>query len=175
MARYRDIRRGARLNQALTNYQAYLARPISSTLPTYKPRAASVELQIKPFGIELPSGALARVTGNATWETIHTVSGVSAATSVAAAGASSREIRGFQPARVTWFRFATKSVEPATSKYTSQAYRKYKGDRFSMPFGQNLGTDREFDVADKIRTALKGATGFAVNRVSFTPERIRND
>jgi hypothetical protein len=174
MGRMRDIRRGARLNEALTNYKAYLGRSISTALPTYSARPPAVPLQIQPFGLEMPSGSLARVNGNETWSTINAATGVEAATNVAVAGANAKELRGFRPARITWFRNSTKTVRTGTSKFTLQNYRKYEGDSFSMPFGQKTGTDREFDVADKLKTALKAIPGFVVNRVSISPEMIRS-
>lgn len=175
MSRFSDIRRGARLNEALTNYQAYLARPVSTALPTYKARPAVIPLEITPFGFALPASTFARVNGNASWLTINAVPEVAAATEVKAASSNAGELSGFTPARVVWFRNATKTVSTETSKFTGQRYRKYEGERLSMPFGQKNGTDREFVVGQSIKSALKSITTFAVNSVSITPERNRGD
>lgn len=175
MGRFRDVRRGARLNEALTNYQAYLARSVSTALPNYKAKANPIALQITPFGFDLPTGSFARVNGNEGWATVNGMAGVTNATTVAPAGANANQIRGFRPARVTWFRSTTKSVTNEQSRYTLQTYRKYTGDRFSMPFGQRADTDREFEVADKIKTALKSDPAYVISRVSITPEMMRSN
>lgn len=171
--RFSDIKRAARLSEALTGYKAYLDRPVSTTLPTYKARPNPVALQISPFGFALPTGSFARVNGNPSWTTINAVAGIAGATSVAVATTNAGEINGFTPARVIWFRNATKTVTQGDSKFTNQPYRKYEGERLSMPFGQLNAADREFGVGNSIKTALKAVTGFAVNRVSITPERNR--
>ena len=170
--RYSDIKRAAKLSAALTAYQAYLAKPPSPTLGAYTPRPNPKALMVTPFGLTLPTDTLALVSANEPSFTrlgsvIGTKGGVAEATEKASL------IVGFSPARVVTFENATKSATSATSKITNQAYRKYAGDRFSCPFGQKATGDKEIDVGNQIKSALRARPSLEVNRVSLTPERQR--
>lgn len=170
--RFSDIKRAAKLSSALTAYQAYLAKPPSTTLGTYTPRENPVYLQVTPFGLTLPTGTFALVSGNQKGFT-RLGTAITSLGEVVAATSNAKPIVAFSPARVITFENATKTATTATSKFTSQAYRKYAGDQFSCPFGQKAAGDKEIDVGNEIKSALKARTGLEVNRISLTPERQR--
>lgn len=172
--RFSDIRRAAKLNAALTAYQAYLAKPPSTTLPTYKPRPDQVSLGIAPFGLTLGTGETALVSAaQASFTALSTE--IQKEASCAASTADSKKLIGFRPARISVFQNATKGTpSTATSKFTGQVYRVYAGDRFACPFGAKATTDKEIDTARKLIGGFKARTGFETNRVSVTPERQYN-
>lgn len=169
--RFSDIRRAAKLNAALTAYQAYLAKPPSTTLPTYKPRPDQISLGITPFGLAMGASETALVSAaEASFNALGTE--IAKEASCAASTADSKKLIGFRPARISVFQNATKGTpSTATSKFTGQVYRVYAGDRFACPFGAKAGTDKEIDTAKKLIAAFKARTAFEVNRVSVTPER----
>lgn len=172
--RFSDIRRAAKLNAALTAYQAYLAKPPSTTLPTYKARPDQVSLGVSPFGLTLATGTNALVrAAEASFSALGTE--IAKEASCAAATADSTKLIGFRPARITVFQNATKPAPTlGTSKFTGLPYRVYAGDRFACPFGAKTGTDKEIDTSNKLIAAFKARTAFEINRVSVTPERQYN-
>jgi hypothetical protein len=172
--RFSDIRRAARLNAALTAYQAYLAKPPSTTLPTYKPRPEQVSVGVAPFGLTLGADETALVrAAKASFETLKTV--IQAEASCTTTITDSKKLIGFRPARISVFQNATKGTPSTeTSKFTGQAYRVYDGERFACPFGAKAATNKEIDTAKKLIAAFKARTGFEINRVSVTPERQYN-
>lgn len=173
--RFSDLRRGAKLAAAFTAYQAYLAKPPSTTLPTYKARPDQVALKVTPFGIKMETSKGALVYGGEP-----SVSGIQTElakyASCEAADANAIKIAGFRAARVRVFQNTSKPAPTSeTSKFTGQLYRKYDGESFALPFGAKASTNLEIDTGREIIAGFKARPSFKINRVSVSPERQKSN
>lgn len=173
--RFSDLRRGAKLAAAFTAYQAYLAKPPSTTLPAYKARPDQVALKVTPFGIKMGTNEGALVYGGEpSVAGIRTV--ITTYASCADSDANSIKLAGFRAARVRVFQNTAKPAPTSeTSKFTGQLYRKYEGDSFALPFGAKAAADLEIDTGRALIAGLKARTAFKINRVSVSPERQKSN
>jgi len=177
--RYSRIREGARLNTALTNYIQYL-----QTLGTRDPqlnsqgaRGATQQVFWHPFGILFTATEVYPSRVNPASYTLLApyINGAGTGASVAnvLGGDALVEEKGARPARVVWFRNATRAVAVARSEVTNMQYLKYNGDRDSCPFGANTEADNEIDAFNQIKGAILEATANnEINRVSLQRERM---
>ena len=175
-SRYSDIRRGAQLNEDLNNYINYLSTPRTPNVGGGTPRGAQRQLFLTPFGQDIETDQVVQVQANAdsyTALSAYIVSGNGAAVDTAVGTKTIANLKGFRPARVVWFRNATRSVTVARSEVTNRQYLKYAGDRASCPFGRATATDDQMDVFNAIKAdILTNNASLEVNRVSLTREKI---
>lgn len=176
MSRYSDIRRGAQLNQDLTNYIAYLQNPRTPNVNSRGARGQQVQLFTTPFGQDLETDQTVRVRAKSTSFTAlqtYLVVGNGAEVATTAGAKTVVNVAGYKPARVVWFRNATRSVSIGRSGVTNRQYLKYEGATASCPFGRAAATDDQIDVFNAIKSdILTGNPTLAVNRVSLTIEKI---
>jgi hypothetical protein len=175
--RYSRILQGAQLNTALTAYIAHLQQPRTRNVGTRGARPDSKFVYVTPFGLDLPTGQVARVN-NATegytalagrvnaagtgGEVVDTLGSLNVAT-----------IGRFNPARVVWFRNATRATTVVRSDVTNLQYLKYAGDRSSCAFGRKTATDNEYDVFGQIKSGIRTATPtLEINRITLTREKF---
>jgi hypothetical protein len=79
----------------------------------------------------------------------------------------------FRPARVVWFRNATRSVSVATSDITGTRYLKYAGQSSACAFGRGSENDDMVDVFNNIKDEIFSRNpSLEVNRISLTREQI---
>lgn len=165
--RFSRIREAAYLNQAVDNYVQWLQT--AATRPRNVgggvDRPPSVELAIEPFGFTVAVGTAVRGTATTAARTQMSAA-VGTYAAPAGGGITLQRIPGYKAARVSLF-IGTGNSTVATSEITGLRYLKYGGSSFSHPFGQNVGTDLEYDVFTAIRTALAGSN----RRISYTPEQ----
>lgn len=154
--RYSDIRRGGRLNAALTAYTNYL-QTAATRVPgvgTGTARPPQVDLAIVPFNADVATGDfwLARVS-----EPARALMGSAVATRAQATSTTvaANRIPGYKPAKIVMFAGSGTSTV-ATSAITGQRYLRYAGQTYSHPFGRATGTDREQEEYNAIRAALEG-------------------
>lgn len=175
-SRYSRIRQGAQLNNALTNYIAYLQTPRTPNLNSQGARDLTKTVYIAPFKVDIGATEVASAKMNPTHFTR-----LGARVNAAGTGAAVDENLGsnsvvalpkFRSARVVLFHNATRSVTVATSEVTNSRYLRYAGDRFSCPFGRNLENDDEGDAFLGIKSAVVAAETGAVVRVSWTREQL---
>ena len=175
-SRYSDIRRGAQLAEDLNNYINYLQTPRTPNVGGGTPRAAQQTVYLTPFGMDIDIAE--RVEANVSQDSFTALSSFIAAGNGAELDTtlgSNTVIRlgKFRPARVVWFRNASKVTTVARSAVTNRQYLKYAGDRDSCPFGRATATDDQIDVFNAIRAdILTNNASLEVNRVSLTRERI---
>lgn len=178
--RYSNILQSARLRQAADRYIEYLQGTLTrpSRVGTQGAREATQPIYVYPFGFDLGANQVLRGYVNPSHYAdlstyINGVTGVSSSDTLGTDEVAN--ISGFSPARVVWFRNATRSVTVATSDITGLEYLKYNGDRSSCPFGRDdaASTSDMYDAFQEIKGQLLGLTGFEVNRVSLTRERLR--
>ena len=174
--RYSRIREAGQLNAALTNYIQYLTQPRDRNIGTRGARPPSQSIYVTPFGFDVATDEVVRVRNSQ--------DGYSAlATRINAAGTGAEVLNTlgaktlatvgqFTPARVVWFRNATRSVSVERSDVTNLQYLKYDGQRDSCGFGRKTATDNQYDAFDSIKTGILAAnTNLEVNRISLSPEK----
>ncbi len=176
--RYRDIRRGNQLKNALDKYTSYL-QTLGDTPPNLNskgPIGPRVNIEIEPFGLkegEGPNRVLVRA-GAADLQVLAVLfTPDTDAKIVNPASANAVRFDGFRPARVVTFMNPTRVVSIATSKITNNQYLKYQGKSRNCPFGRNADTDELFTSFGKIVTRFH--TQFAnqqVRRISLQVEKV---
>ena len=177
-SRYSNIRQAAQLTQALANLRAYEDRVPNPKVNSQGARDAAKNVYIVPFGTDLETDEVVRVRnsvqGYTALSALINQSGNQGETTDALATKKATVVGGFRPARIVWFRNATRSVTTPISEATKIKYLKYNGDRSSCAFGRGAATDNLYDAFNQIKTTVLGSNpSLAVNRVSLTPERIR--
>lgn len=178
MTRYSDIKRGARLNNQLTNYIQYLSTPRTPNPNSRGARPDQNRVYVVPYGVDLgtsevvgvntPAAGYNRLAANVINTTDTQAEVADALGSKTAVGVS-----GFSPAKLVTFENATRSVTVATSDITQNKYLKYSGTRFACAFGRKTATDDIFDAFAKLKEVCLARTNLEVNRVSLTLERVR--
>lgn len=173
--RYSRIREAGQLNLALTNYIQYLTQPRERNVGTRGARPESRKVYVQPFGFDIPTDEIAEVNNSVDgYNALNAeINGAAGAEVQPGRGSlASALVGGFTPARVVWFRNATRSTSVVRSQVTNLQYLKYAGDRFSCAFGRKAAGDDEHDAFREIKTALVNPA-FAVNRVSLSREKYR--
>jgi hypothetical protein len=177
MTRYSDIRRGAQLNEALTNYVQYLTTPRTPKTNTRGARPAQQQVFVLPYSIDLGTDQVVAVKSptegvNRLVPLINNTTDTQAEVLTAKGSKTPVVIQGFSPARLVTFENTTRSVTVATSDITKSKYLKYAGDRYQCAFGKKAANDDINDAFNILLAAAKARTGLEVNRVSMQPERI---
>lgn len=177
MARYSDIRRGGELKYALDNWVKHMTdyENRESNIGQGKERGTQKTLFVVPFMKDLTLDQVVEVGATADQFAVlkEFIDAADGAEVLDAVGSKTPvTIKGFRPARVTWFRNATKTKTVATSKITKLKYLKYAGTRYASPFGRKSDTSDQLDAYNSIRTGLKAKEGFAVSRVSLVREKF---
>lgn len=174
--RYSDILRGAQLAKDLENYTTYLTTPRDRNVGTGGDRAPQRQLFLTPFGQDIETDELVQVQGSQAGYTAlstYIVAGNGAEVATALGANTVATVPNFRPARIVWFRNATKTKTVVRSKVTNRQYLKYAGDRDSCPFGRATATDDQIDVFNSIKAdILANNNTLEVNRVSLTREKI---
>lgn len=176
-SRYSTIRKAAQLAEALRNLRLYEDTPRQPKLNSRGARKPSKNIYIVPFGRDLETDEVVRVRGSVAGYTalagqINTASTQGEVTDQVGTK-TVVTVSGFRPARVVWFRNATRSVIEKKSDVTKIDYLKYNGDRDSCAFGRKVATDNQYDAFDDIKTVITSSGALVINRVTLTPERIR--
>ncbi|MEL7354054.1 MAG: hypothetical protein AAFN38_21710 [Cyanobacteria bacterium J06560_5] len=174
--RYSDIRRGGQLKIDLDNYINYLTQPRERNVGNGGDRSPQTAVYVTPFGKDLDTDELASVnapqSGYAALNSFLVASNGADLTN-AIGTKTPVEINGYRPAKVVWFRNATKVKTVVRSSVTNRQYLKYEGDRDTCPFGRAAATDDMMDVFLAIKADIKQANStLEVNRISLTRERI---
>lgn len=176
--RYSDIKRAAKLQQALTGYINHLqtagSRP--SKIGTKGARDLSQTVYIEPFtvGIEVDEVVQARCNPTA-FTNLSAAINASTIAKVSATLGSKAVVSfpKFSPARVVLFRNATRNVEVKPSEVTGLQYLKYTGNRFSCPFGATAAIDDQMDAFLDVKARLLAANAAAATkRVSLIREKV---
>lgn len=178
--RYSDVRRGAELNKALTNYASYLQN--ASTRPSKRLQGGTVERSIKkkevsllPFGVDMS-------TENPKFRVQATEKGLSTAGNLQTALATRIDVtpdansirnRNFTPAKVSYFKpNGTRSYKQ--SKITKLYYVAYGGETYTAPFGATSATEEFSTGAAAVRAdVLELDNTLDYRRVSVSSERLR--
>lgn len=177
-SRYATIKRAAQLTESLRNLQIYENTIRPRKVNSRGAREPSKNAYVTPFGTDILTTEVVRVrTSVPGYTALATLINMPDNQAEVADTLGAKEIRtvgGFRPARIIWFRNATRSVITKKSDVTKDDYLKYDGDRDTCPFGRKVIADNQYDAFNAIKTAVLGSNaGLAVNRVSLTPERIR--
>ena len=172
MARWRDIRRGRELQEALQNYENYQSRPLADRTITRRGYSLNKDFGVvKPFGFNLTTDqwyeapVVARSRGIA--ELTSAIGNRWRDGNVLTGTPEFVTRRTYKPAYVSFFKGTGTSVD-ARSRYTQRAYTRRVGDTYGHPFGQLSDTEREGEAVAAITIALNSAN----NNVSFRPEKI---
>ena len=177
--RFSRILGSSRLRPAADRYIQYLSGTLTrpSRVGQGGPRQATQSVYYYPFGLDLPTDQVltAKVDPahyNILAPVINGVTGVEITNGLGAKTLS--PLRGISPARVVWFRNATRSVQVATSTITGLEYLKYNGDRYACPFGRDGATSTAdmYDAFSEIKGDLLSTPGFVISRVSIQRERL---
>ncbi len=177
--RYRDIRRGNQLKNALDKYVTYLQTlgDAPPNIGSKGPIAPRILVEIEPFGLksgQAPIKALVRASGDdyATLGVLFAAETDSKVTVPPTADAIRRD--GFVPARISAFLHPTKTMTPKTSGITGQSYAKYAGKSRRCPFGRNAATDELFTSFALITTRFHAEFGTTneMRRISLQVERM---
>jgi hypothetical protein len=177
-SRYSRIRQAQQLAESLRNLRLYEDTPRQPRVNSRGARDPSKNTYVVPYGLDLETDEVARVRnsvqGYTALATRINQAGTQGAITDALGTKTVRVVGGYRPARLVWFRNATRSVQEKTSDVTKDKYLKYNGDRSSCAFGRNVATDNLYDAFNNIKTAvLQANPTLEVNRVSLTPEVIR--
>lgn len=179
--RYSDVRRGAELNKALTNYASYIQN--AATRPskrlqggTVERRIAKQDVAVRPFSMD-NDATKPKVLVKATEQGIGTGGGLATALSTrldVTLGTDYRIEGGFTPAKVSYFKPSSNTRSYVQSKVTKLYYIKYTGTTYSAPFGAGSDTE-EFETAKALVKAdvLALDPGLDYRRVSISPERVK--
>jgi hypothetical protein len=177
-SRYSNIRQAVQLQAALTALRAHEDRVRTPQINSRGAQGARKNVYVNAFGFTFESTEVLRVRNNsADYTTLSTPinNAATGAKVTDALGSNTVVVRpGFSPARIVWFRNATRSVTPARSEATNQEYLKYAGERSSCAFGRKTVADSQNSVFDAIKTAITAANpGNVINRITLQPERVR--
>lgn len=175
--RFSRIKQGAKLEAARLALRAYedSAGTRPSRVGQGKARDLDAICYIMPFTINvLATEVVAAKAYNNGYTTLAALINASTVAEVTnSIGAKTLvNIPKFRPARVTWFRNATRSVTTPPSKFTNQQYLKYTGTTFSCPFGATADTDDLISSFLDVKTRVLAQTGFQVSRVSLVREQV---
>jgi hypothetical protein len=176
--RYSRIRQAAQLQQALTNYTRYLTTPRVPQVNSRGAQDPKINAYVTPFGYDLLTTQVVRVrVGDTAYPLLApriNASGTGGKISNTLGSNTVVTRGGFAPARIVWFRNATRSVEEKRSDVTNTPYLKYNGERSSCAFGRAAADDNMNDAFEAIKAGIFAANaGLAVNRVTLTPEKVR--
>lgn len=174
--RFSNIRRAAQLQAALTAYTTWLTEPRQPRINSRGARPPSKAIYVTPFGFDLETDELARarnsVEGYTALASTINASGTGGKVVDTLGTNSIATVGRFSPARIVWFRNASRSVQEVRSEITNQDYLKYNGDRSSCAFGREQADDNMYDAFDAIKAALTAAnSSLEVNRISLTREK----
>lgn len=174
--RYSRIRQAAELNQALTNYISYITTPRDRNVGSRGPQEPRKSVYVTPFGFDLQTDEIVRATNG-----VADYTALAARVNGAGTGGQVTDALGtktiatigrFSPARVVWFRNATRTTQVVRSDVTNLQYLKYNGDRASCAFGRAAADDNEYDAFDAIKAdILQANASFETNRVSLSREK----
>jgi hypothetical protein len=163
MARYSRINQGAKLEAARLAKQAY--ENAAATRPSRIGQGTPLELDarvyILPFTVKVEADEVVSAKAyNDGYTTLSALINQSTVAEVSnSLGANTVvNIPKFRPARVVWFRNATRSATPGTS--------------FSCPFGASVDANDMIDSFLDVKSRILATTGFAVSRVSLTREQV---
>lgn len=177
MSRYSRINQGAKLEAARVAKQLYennaATRP--SRIGQGTPLELDARVYILPFTVKVePDEVIAAKAYNDGFTTLGALINQSTVAAVdPAIGAKTVvNIPKFRPARVVWFRNATRSAVPATSEVTNLRYLRYNGTSFSCPFGASIDANDMIDSFLDVKSRILATGGFAVSRVSLTREQV---
>ena len=174
--RYSRIRQAGQLNLALQNYIQYLTEPRERNVGTRGPQDPRKSVYVTPFGFDLATAELARVTNGvddyAVLAPKINASGTGGAVTDTLGTKTIATVGRFSPARIVWFRNATRTTSVVRSEVTNLQYLKYSGDRSSCAFGRENADDNQYDAFDAIKAAiLADDADYETNRVSLTREK----
>lgn len=177
-SRYSKIKQAAQLTEALNNLQLYEKTPRPKKVNTRGARDPAKNVYIIPFGVDIETDEVVRVRnsveGYTALATLINTAGNQGETTDARGTKTPAIVGGFRPARIVWFRNASRSVTVGTSEATKQKYLKYNGDRSTCAFGRGTATDNQYDAFNEIKTTILASNpSLEVNRVSITREVIR--
>jgi len=179
--RYSDVRRGAELNKALTNYAAYLQN--ASTRPSKRLQGGTVErtiakknVTVRPFSLDNDT-TKPKVLVQATVQGLSTSGGLLAKLTTRIDETPGTDFRlegGFSPAKVSYFKPTGTTRTYVQSKITKLFYLKYPGTTYSIPFGA-LSDTEEFETAKALVKAdvLEIDPTLNYRRVSISGEKVR--
>lgn len=177
--RFSRIKKGAYYNGALQRYIQYL-QEAATRQPRVGNRGALEERQqvfVTPFGKDLAVDGVAATraaeTSVTTLAALINAAGTGGEVLTSLGGKTVVATPGFSPARVNYFRNASRQVEIETSEFTGKQYLKYTGTRFSCPFGRKAAGDDQDDVFAAIKAGIMAQGGFQIKRVSLQVERWR--
>lgn len=175
--RYSRILQAGQLNLALTAYLQHLQQPRERNIGTRGARPDSKLVYVTPFGLDLPTGQLAQVNnpveGYATLAGRVNAAGTGGEVTDTLGSLNVATIGRFNPARIVWFRNATRATTVVRSDVTNLQYLKYTGDRSSCAFGRKTATDNEYDVFGQIKSGIRAANpSLEINRVTLTREKF---
>lgn len=169
--RFSDVKRGGELNRALTAYTTRLTNPPQRNVGGGTPRAPQETVAINPYGfgtVDTDTVLAARPQSPALPAGL--LVAANSAVALTDLGAAVK-LRGFKPARVT-IQQGARSVEPATSDFTTLRYLKYVGlTRFTSPFGRAVATDLELEARNLIRADFLDGNANQIRRISFAAEQ----
>lgn len=174
--RYSRIREAGQLNIALTNYINYLTTPRTQNIGSRGARPASKSAYVVPFGFDVATDEVVRVqnsvAGYTALATRINTTGTGAEVTDTLGSKTLATVGQFSPARIVWFRNATRSTTVARSEVTNLEYLKYNGDRSSCAMGRKTSTDNEYDAFESVKSVILAAnTSLAVNRISLSREK----
>jgi hypothetical protein len=170
--RYSRILQSARYYSAIDNYIKYItdASKKGARIGSGTARPASRILYVNPFGLDLGSGSLAKVSGAlSTWNTRKTaLTGFTLED--LPADTVGLKLDGFRSARVVIVTGLSANGSVKTSAVTGMKYKSYGGSSSSLPFGKKPGYLDQTSAFNEIKADI-GDLG-ASARISFTPESV---
>lgn len=179
--RYSDVRRGAELNKALTNYATYIQN--AATRPSKRLQGGTVgrtivkkDVAVRPFSMD-NDATKPKVLTKATEQGISTAGGLQTALSTRIdldPGTDFRLEGGFTPAKVSYFKPTSNARTYVQSKVTKLYYIKYEGNTYSAPFGAATDAE-EFETAKALvkDDVMALDPGLNYRRISISGERVR--
>lgn len=177
-SRYSKIKQAAQLTEALKNLHIYENAVRPRKVNSRGARDPAKNVYVTPFGTDIETTELVRVRnsvqGYTALATLINTSGIQGEVTDTRGTKTPAIVGGFRPARIVWFRNASRTVETKKSDVTKTDYLKYKGDRSTCAFGRGAATDNEYDAFNEIKTTILASNnGLEVNRVSLTREVVR--
>lgn len=177
MARYSRINQGAKLEAARIAKQAYenAAATRPSRIGQGTPLVLDARVYILPFTVKIEADEIVSAKAyNNGFDTLSPLINQSTVAEVTTAlGANTVvNIPKFRPARVVWFRNATRVATPDTSAVTNLRYLRYTGTSFSCPFGASVDANDMIDSFLDVKSRILATGGFAISRVSLTREQV---
>lgn len=171
--RFSDVKRGARLNQALTTYLNRISNPPPPDPGSGGARPPRTIAGVRPFGLPFDSQVVL-VTRPTTLPLLETLLVPGQGADLIAAGAlpqTAAKLAGFSPAKVT-IQYGARSVSTPTSEFTGLPYLKYNNlTREASPFGRATQTDQQFETFNRIRAEyISSQAATEIKRISFQEE-----